>query len=185
MIIEIRAALKMQKERGPGFHQGLPMTTRAMPGIRPSRISFVRRPLPSPARETPPEEGADRGRTGSQRRITAWPADWLPGRSLPGLGARSARLSKRPTWLGAATAESASAVAYKRMRVNLAKLPLRAQIHANQAAAQEKSMRCGYATDPPVTAPRHPFRRCGCEPLAQDRKQKSCHHRSGPSWPRP
>jgi hypothetical protein len=159
------------------------MTTRAMPGIRPSRICPATASLP-PSGRRHAGVGADRGRTGSQRRITAWRVDWLPGRSPPGLGARSARLSKLPTWLGAAAAESAGAVAYAWMRVSLAKLSLRAQIHANQAAAQGKSMRCAYATGPPVTALRHPFRRCGCESLAQDRKQKSCHHRSGPSWPR-
>jgi hypothetical protein len=29
---------KASKERGPGSHQGLSMTARAMPGIRPDRI---------------------------------------------------------------------------------------------------------------------------------------------------
>jgi hypothetical protein len=52
LIAVIRANTKcnhVKNERGPGFRQSLSMTARAMPGIRPNRISFLWRRRVAPA----------------------------------------------------------------------------------------------------------------------------------------
>lgn len=150
---------RIQKERGPGFHQGLRVTTRAMPGIRTRRIC------------SSAAASLFRERERAQRRGTEQMRDRRVGANC------------RHGFLRAPT-ESASVVAYAWNTCKLSKPPPQTADSRDQAGRAREPVAARARNTPSVTAPPRPFRRCGCESPAQGRKQRSCHHLSDPSWPR-